>query len=274
MTRAIRRTVANGDVDLATRDWAGQGPDLVLLHGLGPDQRSLERLALALTPTHRVITFDQRGFGESSRGPWTFHTALADLDAIIASHNLDSPLVVGHSLGGTIALHHGLTHPRCRGVVNIDGWGPGRPEQYLGKDRDSVIAFQAVALGLRGSTPIASALLAFARAMPKARRSRLTRSEATTAIAHLDVLGLARSVPCRALHFNCIAPVTGAMRLLVGARGVDLLSAYRQGLAADLAKLPQQNANSTIIELSATHDVINSHPDVVARHIVTWADRS
>ncbi|HMC70554.1 MAG TPA: alpha/beta hydrolase, partial [Mycobacteriales bacterium] len=94
------RRVDSGDVEIATRDWSGCGPDLVLLHGAGPDQRSMARLAAALTPYFRVVTYDQRGCGASSAGPWTFTTALDDVKAVIDGYRLTNPVVAGHSLGG------------------------------------------------------------------------------------------------------------------------------------------------------------------------------
>ena len=117
----------SGDVEIATRDWSGCGPDLVLLHGAGPDQRSMARLAAALTPYFRVVTYDQRGCGASSAGPWTFATALDDVHAVIDGYRLTNPVVAGHSLGGIVAVGYAGEHLEAPAVVNIDGWGPGRP---------------------------------------------------------------------------------------------------------------------------------------------------
>jgi pimeloyl-ACP methyl ester carboxylesterase len=91
-----------------TRYRGGDGPPVVLLHGLGVDWRSWRPVLGALERRHDVIALDLPGFGRSSplpRGvppqPVTLADAVAaELDAL----SLSSPFLVGNSLGGSIAL--------------------------------------------------------------------------------------------------------------------------------------------------------------------------
>ena len=70
------RAVDRDGVRLATRDFGGQGPALVLMHGAGSDQGALEQVARLLTG-FRVVTFDFRGHGQSGVAPWTVPVSAA-----------------------------------------------------------------------------------------------------------------------------------------------------------------------------------------------------
>lgn len=94
----------------------GRGPALLMIHGLSGCGRNLTHsLAPALRERFRVITLDRPGSGYSTRA----RGAAADLSAqaaLVAKfiHTLDlrQPLVLGHSLGGAVALSLALDHPQ------------------------------------------------------------------------------------------------------------------------------------------------------------------
>ncbi|MCB0951897.1 MAG: alpha/beta hydrolase [Microthrixaceae bacterium] len=82
-------------------------PVIIVIHGgPGGDYRSLLTLT-DLADRYRVVFFDQRGAGLSTRVPaaeLTAETALADLDAIIDHHSPGAPVhLIGHSWGATLA---------------------------------------------------------------------------------------------------------------------------------------------------------------------------
>ncbi|MBC8125289.1 MAG: alpha/beta hydrolase [Candidatus Kapabacteria bacterium] len=93
------------------------GPCILFLHG-GPGYNSWSFEA-AMTDTlvtsgYRVITFDQRGSGRSGSSDqslYTFQQALADIDSILTAKNIQKTAVVGHSFGGTLALHWARRNP-------------------------------------------------------------------------------------------------------------------------------------------------------------------
>ena len=101
-------------------DITGHGPDLVLVHGITESARSWDPLIAALAGDHRVIAVDLRGHGRSAGGgPWDLATMAADVHEVVAAHSAHAPLLVGHSLGGTVVTAYAAARP-ARGVVNVD----------------------------------------------------------------------------------------------------------------------------------------------------------
>ena len=92
----------------------GSGPAIVLIHGLAGNMRHFTyALKDRLTADHRVILFDRPGCGYSKPAPGASPTLSAQATTIIhfiQALGLDKPLIVGHSLGGAIALAIALDH--------------------------------------------------------------------------------------------------------------------------------------------------------------------
>ncbi|KRP70850.1 alpha/beta hydrolase [Pseudomonas paralactis] len=95
----------------------GKGPPLVMIHGLMGSSRNLTyALSGQLREHFRVITVDRPGSGYSSRRSGTAADLPAQarqIAAFINTLDLDKPLVLGHSLGGAIALALALDHPHA-----------------------------------------------------------------------------------------------------------------------------------------------------------------
>jgi len=81
----------------------GTGDPVVLIHGWPLSSRSWEsQIPALIADGHRVITYDRRGFGQSSQ-PWTgydYDTFAADLDALMRHLDLHDTTLVGFSMGG------------------------------------------------------------------------------------------------------------------------------------------------------------------------------
>ena len=136
MPHVPHRRVTGPAGDIAVADHGGDGPDVVLCHGANRTLLDWEPLLPHLKGM-RLVSYDLRGHGRSDLPAdddysWSAH--LADLDEVTDALALEDPRVIGHSLGGMIALCHGVRRPDCPGVVDLDGFGGGRPELYPGLD--------------------------------------------------------------------------------------------------------------------------------------------
>jgi non-heme chloroperoxidase len=107
----------------------GSGPPVVLLAGWPLDSRSWEpQLATLLEAGHRVILYDRRGFGQSSRpaAGYDFDTLAEDLHTVLVDLDLRDVTLVGFSLGtGELARYvggHGTE--RLRACVFIESLAP------------------------------------------------------------------------------------------------------------------------------------------------------
>jgi pimeloyl-ACP methyl ester carboxylesterase len=100
----------------------GHGPTIVILHALGSARAQWLPVARKLLADHRVVLVDLPGHGDSPMpDPFSIDAIAAAFDAVLAKQPADSTVVVGHGLGGTVALVEVHAHPeRARGVVLID----------------------------------------------------------------------------------------------------------------------------------------------------------
>lgn len=91
----------------------GEGRPVVLIHGWPLSGRAWEAQVPALIEAgHRVISYDRRGFGNSSQ-PWTgydYDTLAADLDALITHLDLNHVTLVGFSMGGGEVVRYLATY--------------------------------------------------------------------------------------------------------------------------------------------------------------------
>jgi pimeloyl-ACP methyl ester carboxylesterase len=100
----------------------GEGPDVLLLHGLGGAKSSFFDTAAALSHRYRVHAMDLPGFGGSSKparapygAPFFARTVVAAMDAL----GIERAHVVGNSMGGRVALEIGLEHPERVGGLAL-----------------------------------------------------------------------------------------------------------------------------------------------------------
>jgi pimeloyl-ACP methyl ester carboxylesterase len=86
----------------------GEGPELVLLHGLGHRRQAWDVVLPLVTPHRTVITVDLPGHGESpdfdAKGQDPVEAMGAELMGLLEELKLDRPHIAGNSLGGALAL--------------------------------------------------------------------------------------------------------------------------------------------------------------------------
>lgn len=139
----------------------GQGPAIVMVHGLSGNLRNFHALIDRLAQDHRVIAVDRPDCGYSTRVAGA-HPDLFAQAAILAEFmrtlDLQRPLLVGHSLGGALALALALDHPDA-----VSGLALIAPAS--GETRDPPAVFKGFDL----SSPLARLLVAWTLAAPVGR---------------------------------------------------------------------------------------------------------
>ena len=97
----------------------GQGPTIVFVHELGSGRMTWMPVARKLVGRYHLVLVDLPGHGESPMPDnFTFPGAAEALDRVLAKQKPDSTVLVGHGVGGVIALYEASAHPEhVRGVV-------------------------------------------------------------------------------------------------------------------------------------------------------------
>ncbi|PAU88824.1 3-oxoadipate enol-lactonase [Pseudomonas sp. WN033] len=104
----------------------GQGPAVLLIHGLGSSSRDWEYQLPALLPHFRVLTLDMRGHGQSDkpRRGYSIKAFAEDCLSFIEQLELNKPHLVGISMGGMIAFQLATDHPEVPGSLTIVNSAP------------------------------------------------------------------------------------------------------------------------------------------------------
>ncbi len=99
-----------------------EGPTIVLVHGLGNSLDFWTAIAPRLGERFPTLAFDVPGFGESDTPPgsFSFEAAADFVEPLLDDLEIGSCLVVGHSLGGLLALTMALRLPNVMRLVLVD----------------------------------------------------------------------------------------------------------------------------------------------------------
>ncbi|UFH54428.1 alpha/beta fold hydrolase [Spirosoma sp. KNUC1025] len=89
------------------------GPAIVILHGVfGSSDNWLTISKTIAAKGYRVFALDQRNHGQSPRGDeQDYQSMAADLHEFLIDHNLDNPILVGHSMGGKAVMQYAMLYP-------------------------------------------------------------------------------------------------------------------------------------------------------------------
>jgi pimeloyl-ACP methyl ester carboxylesterase len=96
-------------------------PLLVLLHGAGANAHWWDHVAPALAEAHHVVALDFRGHGDSDYPDEVRSGAFVeDLEALLEHLGRPEPILVGHSMGGAVALEHAARRGKTRALALLD----------------------------------------------------------------------------------------------------------------------------------------------------------
>jgi len=131
--------VQAGDQRLQLLEWPGDGPPLVLLHGLNNTAWIWARTAAIMATTGRhVLAPTQRGHGLSTKPVtgYDLEATSADLEATLDALGLEWVDLAGHSWGGKVAMHFAATRPqRVRALVLADPAPPRGVNKLIANKR-------------------------------------------------------------------------------------------------------------------------------------------
>jgi 3-oxoadipate enol-lactonase len=126
MAGAEPRTFSVGETAAIRGEMAGEGPAIVLCHGVTATRASVVHGSRRLERAgHAVVAYDARGHGESDPAPggqgYGYPWLVGDLEAVIAAEAGEGPVVIaGHSMGAHTAVAYALRNPaRVAGLVVI-----------------------------------------------------------------------------------------------------------------------------------------------------------
>ncbi|OGO57566.1 MAG: hypothetical protein A2V85_10285 [Chloroflexi bacterium RBG_16_72_14] len=242
---------------------AADGPPLVLVHGTTGDHRTWRVVGPALARRHALHAIDRRGRGDSGDGAaYAIERELEDVAAVTEALAAESGVpvdVVGHSLGGRIALGATLLTRSIRRVVAYESAptrkaagesaGESAGDDLLARLRADLAAGDLEALLARFMTEVTGmteADLARFRADPV---WPLRVAAAPTIVRELEA---ADGAP--AVSMNALARVAVPVLQLVGSASPP---AFRDGAAALDARLPR---GRLITIEGARHGAHHSHP--------------
>ncbi|SDF57569.1 Pimeloyl-ACP methyl ester carboxylesterase [Blastococcus fimeti] len=129
---------------------AGEGPPLLLLHGIGNSAQTWAGVVDRLAASHTVIAPDLLGHGSSDkpRGDYSIAGYANGMRDLLSVLDIEQATVVGHSLGGGIALQFAYQFPeRCERLVLVGSGGLG-PELSLSLRAATVPGSEAVLTAL------------------------------------------------------------------------------------------------------------------------------
>lgn len=123
-----RYASACGRLRLFARDYGGEGPPVLLMHGLTRNSADFEPLAVHLAGEFRLIVPDQRGRGLSDWDPQPANyrpdTYAQDMFALMASLGVERPALIGTSMGGLMAMVMNAMRPGSFPGIVFNDVGP------------------------------------------------------------------------------------------------------------------------------------------------------
>jgi pimeloyl-ACP methyl ester carboxylesterase len=172
---------------------AGEGPTVVLLHGLTATRRYVVMGSSALERSgYRTILYDARGHGRSAPAPtadaYTYDLLAKDLLAVLDELRVERPTIAGASMGAHTAIRFALEHPERVGALGLitpsfDPEAPVGPDTHTGWDRLAAGLREGGVDGFVNAYDLASIPEGWREIVEKVLRQRLAMHEHPLAVA-------------------------------------------------------------------------------------------
>jgi pimeloyl-ACP methyl ester carboxylesterase len=239
----------------------GAGPAVILIPGLASGPWVWRDTAPRLARNHTVYLLTLPGFdGREPRAGATLESLQSDLLGLLEKEKLRRPVLVGHSLGGTLSLAFAAAHPdRIAGVVAVDGL-PVFPGTENANDRKALADSTRAQFGSQSREQFAAGQLMYMRAIGTTSES--VAQELASLAARSDV-GATADFAAQLMALD-LRPMLSAIRV-----PVTVISPFN---APDFARMGMDEAGKTgyyrsLLQGVARLEVVSIAP---ARHFVMF----
>jgi len=244
----------------------GQGQPVVILHGLFGSSRNWSVLARKLARHYRVLTVDLRNHGQSSHAETMSYAEMAgDIRQFLVERGLEQTSLIGHSMGGKVAMTFALMYPSMVGKLAVLDIAPVAYRTEFHMLLDSMAALPLQELNTR---PQADELLGLTIADRQLRQFLLQNLVQDTAGFHwrIDLGALRDGLPDVSVFpsFPAGRRYTGPALFLGGSDSRHLQQNY-QGAINELFS----NARIHIIK-DAGHWLHIDQPEAVLKQLVAF----
>ena len=114
----------------------GQGKPLIILHGLFGSSDNWLTVTKKLSEEYKIFLVDQRNHGRSPHADEFTYSAMAeDLNEFFKQHNIESANLIGHSMGGKVAMNFAMRYPSMVDSLIVADIGP----KYYPRHHDTII---------------------------------------------------------------------------------------------------------------------------------------
>ena len=124
MEPTSQRIEVSDGLSLHALEWSSEGVPMLLVHGFGNEAHIWDDFAPHVAGHYRVVALSLRGHGDSDWDPekrYDYSNHVADLERVTEQLGIERMVLVGHSLGGRVAMLFAGLHPeRLAGLVIVD----------------------------------------------------------------------------------------------------------------------------------------------------------
>lgn len=264
----IRAPEADAQPTRFTVETRGEGPDVILIPGLGTARDAWAGEADRLDDDHRVHLVQINGFAGAQAGANAqgdlLDAIVADLAAYIDAQHIEAPAIVGHSMGGLLGLMLAAEHPEAVGKLVVVDALPFFSVIYDPNATSRTVA--PIAAQMRNN--LISMDDSSFRAQQEQGVARLVRTEAARPEVIEWTLASDRSVFARAMYEVMITD----MRERIGAIGAPLMVLYaydpamgsQQMIDGVYARSYAQAPDATLGRVDGSfHFIMLDQPDVL-----------
>ncbi|RYX99620.1 alpha/beta fold hydrolase, partial [bacterium] len=122
----------------------GEGKPIIILHGLFGSSDNWLTISKKLADRYSIYLLDVRNHGQSPHSDdHSYQAMVGDLSEFIRDNNIEKPIIIGHSMGGKIAMNFAVDHPEVpEKIVVVDI----APKMYQHENKSNLEAMLAINL--------------------------------------------------------------------------------------------------------------------------------